>query len=112
MYKPIIIVEGKNDRRIVQAVLDEEIEVICTFGTFSIERFDELLEEYMLDDREVFLLVDEDEAGLKLRQELHRELPHAIDLHVKEDTLYVEDATTVEIAAVLQSYFKVKIFRK
>lgn len=88
----VIIVEGKTDKEQIEDIIDDQVIILCTYGTFSIERFDELLEEYQLDDREVFILVDEDDAGVTLRKELARELPHAGHIYINGD--YKEVATT------------------
>ena len=64
----IIIVEGINDKRLIQKVLREKVPIICTYGTFGIEKFDEMLEDYDLDNREVYIFVDADEPGIELRR--------------------------------------------
>src|SRR5699024_9384704 len=73
----IIIVEGINDKRLIQKVLREKVTIICTYGTFRIEKFDKMLEENDLNNREVYIFVDADEAGIELRRELMKELPLA-----------------------------------
>lgn len=90
----VIIVEGLTDKRQVQKVINEEIEIICTNGTFGVERFDELLNTYDLDSKEVYILVDEDSSGRKLRKQLTRELPHAEHIYISGE--YREVATTPE----------------
>lgn len=90
----IIIVEGKTDKNQIEKIIDDHVIIVCTYGTFGIERFDELLEKYQLDDREVFILVDEDEAGMALRKQLTAELPHAEHIYIHGD--YKEVATTPE----------------
>lgn len=107
----IIIVEGSTDKTQVEKVLSENITIICTYGTFSIERFDELLEKHHLDDREVYILVDEDRAGIELRKQLTRELSHAIQLHISEE--FKEVASTPEkvlAQLLLSNHFDVKLF--
>ncbi len=47
-----------------------------------------------MDHREVYILVDEDNAGKKLRKQLSKELPHAI--HIFIDKSYREVAATPE----------------
>jgi|SRR5699024_663637 len=90
----VIIVEGLTDKKQVEKVIDEDVTIVCTHGTFGIERFDELLETYDLDHKEVFILVDEDKAGIQLRKQLARELPHAKHIYVSEE--FREVATTPE----------------
>lgn len=93
-FDKIIIVEGTTDKRKIQKVITDHVEIICTYGTFSIERFDELLEAYDLDNQEVYIFVDEDKAGIELRKQLRHELPNARHLHVNEE--YGEVASTPE----------------
>src|SRR5690554_5552275 len=93
-FGKVIIVEGTTDKRKIEKIITERVEIICTYGTFSIERFDELLEEYDLDNQDVYILVDEDKAGIKLRKKLGHELPNARHLYVSEE--YGEVASTPE----------------
>ncbi|WP_368652533.1 toprim domain-containing protein [Ornithinibacillus sp. 4-3] len=91
----IIIVEGRSDKKkIEKVIIDPDVTVICTNGTLGVEQFDELLYKYELDDQDVYILVDEDKTGLKLRKQLSRELPHAKHIHVNK--VYKEVATTPE----------------
>ncbi len=101
-YK-IIIVEGTTDKRKIEKIITEHVKIICTYGTFSVERFDEWLEKYDLDDQEVYILVDEDKAGMNLRKKLGYELPHAKHIYVSEE--YGEVASTPEeiLAQILVS---------
>lgn len=104
----IIIVEGKTDKEQIESILAEEVIILSTHGTFSIERFDYLLETYQLDDHDVYILVDEDEAGEKLRRELKRELPEAT--HIYTDPNYKEVARTpkdILAKMLLDSHFKI-----
>jgi len=86
----IIIVEGKTDREKLLKVLNERVEIICTYGTLSDEKIEEMI--WPLQDDEVYVLVDADEAGNKLRQQLKRELPGAKHLYTRR--MYGEVATT------------------
>ncbi|WP_164668206.1 toprim domain-containing protein [Virgibacillus doumboii] len=90
----VIIVEGLTDKKQVRKVITDDAEVICTNGTLGVEKFDELLETYDLDNRDVYILVDEDSSGIKLRKQLRRELPHAEHIYVSSE--YREVATTPE----------------
>jgi|SRR5690625_515951 len=101
-YK-IIIVEGTTDKEKIEKIITDHVKIICTFGTFSIERFDELLETYDLDHQQVYILVDEDKAGIQLRKQLRNELPNARHLYVSEE--YGEVASTPEeiLAQILVS---------
>lgn len=90
----VIIVEGLTDKRQIEKIIDDEVTIVCTNGTFGVGRFDDLLETYELDEKEVFIFVDEDQSGLKLRKQLARELPHAEHLHVSSE--YRQVASTPE----------------
>ncbi|MBS2970439.1 toprim domain-containing protein [Metabacillus sp. KIGAM252] len=95
----IIIVEGRSDKIKIQEVINEPVKIICTNGTISLTRMDELIDEYFEND--VYVLVDTDEAGEKLRKQFIREFPEASHLYI--DKMYKEVAAAPEhhIASVL-----------
>ncbi|RFU70081.1 hypothetical protein D0469_07820 [Peribacillus saganii] len=95
----VIIVEGSSDKRKVESVVKEDVEIICTNGTISLTRLDELVDE--LYNKDVFILVDADESGEKLRKQFKREMPDAVHLYI--DRMYREVATAPKyhIATVL-----------
>lgn len=97
----VLIVEGKSDKKKVKSIVKEPVEIICTNGTISITKLDELID--FLEDKEVYILVDADEAGEKLRKQFKREFPHAEHLYI--DRMYREVATAPEkhLATVLLS---------
>jgi toprim domain protein len=85
----VLIVEGKSDKKRVKSIVKEPVEIICTNGTISLTKLDELIE--FLEDKDVYILVDADEAGEKLRKQFRREFPHAEHLYI--DRMYREVAT-------------------
>ena len=85
----ILIVEGKSDKKKVQSIIKDRVEVICTNGTISLSRLDELIDSF--GDRDVYILADADEAGEKLRRQFRREYPEAEHLYI--DRTYREVAT-------------------
>ncbi|RIW38894.1 hypothetical protein D3H55_00625 [Bacillus salacetis] len=95
----VIIVEGTTDKRKVKEVVKEPVDIICTNGTISITKLDELVDE--LFNREVYILVDADESGEKLRKLFKREFPEAEHLYI--DRMYKEVAAAPEyhLASVL-----------
>ncbi len=104
----IIIVEGKTDKEQIEPILNEEVTILSTHGTFAIERFDYLLDKYQLDDHDVYIFVDEDESGEMLRSELKRELPQAT--HIYTDQNYQEVARTpkdILAQILLEHHFKI-----
>jgi toprim domain protein len=100
-FEKVIIVEGKSDKKKVENVIKDQIEIICTNGTISTSKLDELIEE--LFNKEVYILVDSDDSGEKLRKQFRREFPEAEHLYI--DRMYREVATAPErhIATVLLS---------
>jgi toprim domain protein len=97
----VIIVEGSSDKRRVQNILNEPVEIICTNGTIGLSRLDELIESLFRKD--VYILVDADDSGEKLRKQFKREFPEASHLYI--DKMYREVATAPEkhLATVLLS---------
>lgn len=85
----VLIVEGKSDKNKVKKIVKEPVEIICTNGTISITKLDELID--FLEDKDVYILVDADFSGEKLRKQLKRELPQAEHLYI--DRMYREVAT-------------------
>ena len=95
----VIIVEGTTDKRKVKDIIKEPIEIICTNGTISITKMDELIDSLL--ERDVYILVDADDAGEKLRKQFKREFPEAEHLYI--DRMYKEVAAAPEyhLASVL-----------
>lgn len=95
----VIIVEGSSDKKKVLTVLKEPVEIICTNGTIGVSKLDELIDS--LFDKDVYILVDADASGEKLRKQFKREFPEANHLYI--DRMYREVATAPEnhLATVL-----------
>jgi len=87
----VIIVEGKTDRERLLQILAEPVEIICTYGTLSADKIEELILP-LHDEDDVYILVDADHAGNKLRSQLKRELPNARHLYTRK--MYREVART------------------
>lgn len=87
----IIIVEGKTDKKRLLQILAEPVEIICTYGTLSEEKIEELIRP-LADEEDVYVLVDADDSGNKLRNQLKQELPNARHLYTRR--MYREVATT------------------
>jgi toprim domain protein len=85
----VLIVEGTSDKKKVKSILKEPMEIVCTNGTISMTKLDELIDT--LEDKEVYILVDADDAGEKLRKQLKREFPQAEHIYI--DRMYREVAT-------------------
>ncbi|OKL37756.1 hypothetical protein BLL40_03335 [Domibacillus mangrovi] len=96
-----IIVEGLSDRKRVAEIVKEPVDIICTNGTISISRLDELVEE--LFEQDVYILVDADASGDKLRRQFKRELPHARHLYIDRKYKEVAAAPHRYLASILMA---------
>lgn len=92
MNKKFIIVEGNSDRDRILQLLHEPVEIIVTYGTLSQEKIENLI--IPIEHEDVYVLVDADYAGNKLRKQLKQILPNAIHLYTRK--MYKEIATTPE----------------
>ncbi|OLO28981.1 hypothetical protein BTR23_16530 [Alkalihalophilus pseudofirmus] len=106
MEDKVLIVEGKNDRKRVKQILAEPVEIICTYGTLSTEKLETLI--LPMEDMDVYILVDADEPGEKLRKQLKRELPNATHLYTQKEYKQVETTPFRYLAEELGKYFEVK----
>ncbi|WP_421617008.1 toprim domain-containing protein [Brevibacillus sp. TJ4] len=79
----IIIVEGKTDRERLQRVLAEPVPIYCTYGSYSVEKA-ERLAELTEEASELFLFMDEDESGKKLRRQMAEDFPDALHLYTQK----------------------------
>lgn len=104
-HRKVIIVEGANDKERLERIISESIDIVCTFGTFGIEKFDIMLDKYDLDNRDVFIFVDEDDAGKELREQLTAELPHATQLYIDPQYTEVESTPKHLLADELRAHF-------
>ncbi|MFX3673909.1 MAG: toprim domain-containing protein [Paenisporosarcina sp.] len=86
----VILVEGRSDKQRLDLVLAEPVEILCTNGTVSATRLEELLSPY--NDQEIYVFFDADASGDKLRSLIKREYPEAI--HLYTEPMYREVATT------------------
>lgn len=86
----VIIVEGKTDKERLEEVLDESVEILCSYGTISYEKLEEWAN--LLEDSEIYLLVDADDSGEKIRKKVKKELPNV--RHLYTHRMYREVATT------------------
>ncbi|WP_188206610.1 toprim domain-containing protein [Alkalibacillus aidingensis] len=110
MLSQVLIVEGKQDRKKVEKILAEDEMILCTFGTLSAYALDELIDEYMLFERDVYIFTDADDSGKQLRKLLNQELSHAENLYIDAKYRQVEDTPDHVLASILQAAnFNVKI---
>ncbi|GAE27822.1 toprim domain protein [Halalkalibacter wakoensis JCM 9140] len=106
MEDKVLIVEGANDRKRVEKVLAEKIDIVCTHGTLSEEKLESLI--LPIEDKDVYILVDEDEAGESLRKRLNHELPNATHLYTRKEYGQVETTPYYFLVDMFRDYFQVR----
>ncbi|MCG7345431.1 hypothetical protein MHZ92_14940 [Sporosarcina sp. ACRSL] len=99
--RKVLIVEGGSDRKRVQKVLAEPVEVICTNGTISPYHIEEMLMPY--EECEIFVFLDADKSGEKIRALFKRYFPEAIHLYTERAYRQVETTPYRVLAAILLS---------
>ena len=100
LVEKVIIVEGRSDRLRLIPLLAEPVNIICTNGTISPYRLEELLTPY--EECELFVFVDADEEGEKTRALFKREFPQAVHLYTEEVYREVETTPNKVLVAALQ----------
>lgn len=91
MDECVIIVEGKTDKERLLRVLAEPVTIVCTYGSYSIEKGEQLARQAQAAS-EIYLFTDEDYSGKKLRSRLVEDFPDAIHIHTQK--MYGEVANT------------------
>lgn len=76
----VLIVEGKTDKRRLEEVLVEPVQIICTFGTMGIGKLDEIIEQ--LDDSQIFILSDADKEGKNIRKWFKKHLSESTHIYI------------------------------
>ncbi len=96
----LIIVEGGSDRKRIRTILSEPVEIICTNGTVSSYQLEELMQSY--EEREVFVFLDADLSGEKIRSLFKREHPNVSHLYTEKEYGEVETTPYKVLAQILQ----------
>lgn len=86
----VIIVEGRTDKARIEPLIAEPVTILCTNGTVSAVRLEELLEPY--EGLDLIVLVDADKSGESLRKLFKKVFPEA--RHAYIDRSYKEVAAT------------------
>lgn len=96
-----IIVEGKNDRsKLRRLLLGEEITILCTFGTLNSSKLESL--QRRVGEDEVYLFLDNDSSGKKIRGILRDVFPEAIHMYTRRGYAGVEGTPDEYIIAQLE----------
>ncbi|RKQ88807.1 toprim domain-containing protein [Brockia lithotrophica] len=103
----VIIVEGKTDQRRLEEVLAEPVTFLLTHGTLGEE---ELLRRLLPYEREdVYIFVDADEPGNRLRRLLGRWFPRAKHLYTRKIYREIAHTPLAYLARVLdEAHFAVR----
>ncbi|MFD1776023.1 toprim domain-containing protein [Paenibacillus rhizophilus] len=83
-----IIVEGKNDRSRLRRLLKPEINILCTNGTLNTLKLEALRKQ--VGDSEVYLYMDNDSSGKKIRGVLRDAFPDAEHIYTRRGYAGVE----------------------
>ncbi|MDD9271284.1 toprim domain-containing protein [Paenibacillus sp. GCM10023248] len=83
-----IIVEGKNDKSRLKRVVDDSVQILCTFGTPSSQTLEDLRKK--VGDKPVFLFTDNDSSGKKIRYLLRDTFPDAEQIYTRKGYAGVE----------------------
>ncbi|KOR14111.1 topiosmerase [Staphylococcus carnosus] len=103
----VIVVEGKTDKKRVQGVINEPVQIMCTHGTMGIDKLDGMIES--LYERPVFILVDADKEGNRIRQWFKQYLSESEHIFVDKTYCEVARCPRPYLARVLRKYgFEVK----
>lgn len=99
MDPKVLIVEGSRDRKRLIPILAEPVEIICTNGTISPYRLEELLAPY--EGRDLYVFMDADDPGDSNRKLFKQLFPEA--KHLYTDRFYGEVEATPEklLASIL-----------
>ena len=95
----VIFVEGGSDRKRLLSVLAEPVEIVCTNGTVSPYKLEELLAPY--EDHELYVFVDADDSGDAIRTLFKRDYPEAIHLYTERVYRQVETTPRRALALIL-----------
>lgn len=79
--KPVIVVEGKNDRRRLEKVLQPGISILCTYGIPNSEQLERLRKK--IGPAPLYIFVDNDAAGRRIRGVLADAFPDAEHIYTR-----------------------------
>jgi toprim domain protein len=83
-----IVVEGKNDRSRLKRVVDDRIQILCTYGTPGAMQLDKLRRD--AGDRQVYVFTDNDSSGRRIRGMLSDVFPDAEHIYTRRGYSGVE----------------------
>ncbi|MFF2755490.1 toprim domain-containing protein [Psychrobacillus sp. NPDC058041] len=103
----VILVEGRSDKLRLLTILEEATEIICTNGTISNVKLEELLSPF--EDIPIYAFLDADKSGEQIRAVVRKEYPEAIHLFISPMYGEVEKTPLKVLASILhRANIKVK----
>lgn len=88
MAEITVIVEGKNDRSKIRRLLSPDIQILCTYGSLNSLKLEQL--KKMAGNSELFLFMDNDSSGKKIRAILRDLFPDAEQIYTRRGYAGVE----------------------
>jgi toprim domain protein len=98
----VLIVEGNSDKHHVEEVLNEPVQIICTFGTMGVAKLDDILNQIAVND--IYVLTDADNEGRKIRQWFKRHLSESRHIYI--------DSRFGEVARCPKDYLAAVLYRQ
>lgn len=92
----------KSDKKRVQQVIAEPVNIICTHGTMSIDKLDDMIES--LYDKQVFVLADSDDEGDRIRNWFKRYLSESEHIFIDKTYCQVANCPKQYLAYVLSKH--------
>ncbi|MHA6483082.1 toprim domain-containing protein [Paenibacillus sp. strain BS8-2] len=83
-----IVVEGKNDRNRLKRVIDDRIQILCTYGTPGAAQLEKIRKDS--GHRHVFVFTDNDSSGRRIRGMLSDIFPDAEHIYTRRGYSGVE----------------------
>lgn len=96
----VILVEGRSDKLRLLTILDESPEIICTNGTISNVKLEEILSPF--ESYPIYAFLDSDKSGEQIRSIVKKEYPEAIHLYTYPIYGEVENTPFGVLASILQ----------
>jgi toprim domain protein len=102
----VILVEGRSDKLKLLTILAEATEIVCTNGTISNVKLEEILSP--LEELPIYAFLDSDKSGEQIRSVVRKVYPEAI--HLYTNPVYGEVANTpLDVLASILQRAKIKV---
>lgn len=105
----IIVVEGRDDKFVVEKIVDAPIYVLNGFSGVSRNNLEKLVK--LSKTKEIILILDPDFAGKKMREIIRKYIPKCREIFVprkiaiKKDNIGIENVLIKDLYDILNKYF-------